>query len=271
MKKTRLLCLVECAMMLAFATVLSFIKLLDLPYGGSITVCSALPILVVAYRHGLGWGLSTGLAHGLIQLLLGSSTLSYATSWQAAVAIVLLDYVLAFAALGLGGLFRNGTNNQGTALVLGALLTGVMRYLFHVISGCTVWAGISIPTAAALVYSLGYNATYMIPETLVNMVAVWYLSRALDLRQDTPTRAPATAPLSAGALVCNLVAFAATAVAVVWDVVLVFTPLQDAESGAFVITGLADVRWSLFGIVTLVGGIIAVAFRLASRQLSKKE
>ncbi len=258
MKKTRLLCLVECGLMLAIATVLSLIKLLELPYGGSITVCSALPILIVAYRHGLGWGLTTGLAHSLIQLLLGAGSLSYATSWQAAVAIILLDYILAFVVLGLGGIFRRKAKSQGAALVLGALLTGVLRYLCHVISGCTVWAGISIPTAAALVYSLGYNATYMIPETLVNIVAAWYLSRALDLRQDIPARAPAAAPLSPGGLACRLSALAAVAVAVVWDVVLVFKPLQDADTGDFVITNLTQVNWPLFAIIAITGAVVAI-------------
>ena len=70
MKQTKMLRLVESGLMLAAATVLSMVKVLDLPYGGSITAFSALPILLVAYRHGLWQGLLTAFAHALIQLML---------------------------------------------------------------------------------------------------------------------------------------------------------------------------------------------------------
>ena len=189
-KQQKMLRLVESGLMLAMATVLSMVKVLDLPYGGSITAFSALPILLVAYRHGVWQGVLTAFAHALIQLMLGGSALSYATSAKAAVAIVVLDYLLAFTVLGLGGIFRRGCGNQGTALVLGALLTGAARYALHVIAGCTVWAGLSIPTEAALVYSLAYNATYMVPEVAVTALGAWYLSRAVNLQGSTLSRAP---------------------------------------------------------------------------------
>ena len=76
--------------MIALATVLSMIKLLDMPYGGSITALSMLPILVFAYRHGLKWGLLAGFADGLIQLILGTSAIA-GISWQATVCAVLFD------------------------------------------------------------------------------------------------------------------------------------------------------------------------------------
>ena len=252
-KQQKMLRLVESGLMLAMATVLSMVKVLDLPYGGSITAFSALPILLVAYRHGVWQGLVTAFAHALIQLMLGANTLSYATSAAAAVAIVVLDYLLAFTVLGLGGIFRRKCENQGTALVLGALLTGVLRYLLHVIAGCTVWAGLSIPTEAALVYSLAYNATYMLPEILVTALGAWYLSKAVDLREEMPTRAKA---VQGGNFVLSLIGKAALLVAAVWDIVEIFRPLQDAETGDFIITNLALVNWPLVGIVTAAGLLV---------------
>lgn len=266
MKQKKMLRLVESGLMLAVATVLSMVKVLDLPYGGSITAFSALPILIIAYRHGMGQGLLTALAYALIQLVLGSSTLSYATSAGAAVAIVLLDYLLAFTVLGLGGAFRRRVPHQGAALVLGALVTGAGRYVLHVIAGCTVWAGLSIPTEAALVYSLAYNASYMIPETLVTALGAWYLSRAVDLREDTLTRAK-TAPLRPAALVTGLVGAAALLAAAVWDIVEIFRPLQDPESGDFIITNLALVNWPLVGIVSAAGIALWGVFTLIRRRL----
>ena len=270
MKQTKMLRLVESGLMLAVATVLSLVKVLDLPYGGSITAFSALPLLLVAYRHGTPWGLLTAFSHALIQLLLGMGTLSYATSAMAAVAILLLDYLLAFTVLGLGGIFRRRIESQGTALVLGALLTGVLRYGLHVIAGCTVWAGLSIPTEAALLYSLAYNATYMLPETLVTMLGAWYLSKVMDVRETIPTRAR-TLKSSRSAFVCGLLSKGALLVAAVWDTVEIFRPLQDPETGNFVITNLTQVNWPTVGIVAGAGLLLWVMLETLYRHLSRSK
>jgi len=99
--------LTESAVLLALTLILSYLKLLDLPYGGSITLCSMLPPILIAYRFGLVWGFGVGFANGILQLLMGLNTLSYATSPTAAVAIILLDYIIAFSVSGFGGIFKN--------------------------------------------------------------------------------------------------------------------------------------------------------------------
>ncbi|MBQ8911953.1 MAG: energy-coupled thiamine transporter ThiT, partial [Clostridia bacterium] len=63
-----------------------------------------------------------------------------------------------------------------------------MRYICHVISGCTVWAGMSIPTGGAFVYSLIYNATYMLPETIILILVSYYLGTSLDFDAQIPRR-----------------------------------------------------------------------------------
>ncbi len=269
MKQQKMLRLVESGLLLALATVLSMVKVLDLPYGGSITAFSALPILLVGYRHGTPWGLLTAFAHALIQLLLGANTLSYATSAAAAVAIVVLDYLLAFTVLGLGGIFRRRTN-QSAALVLGALLTGGLRYILHVIAGCTVWAGLSIPTGAALVYSIAYNATYMVPEVAVTALGAWYLSRAVNLQETTLSRAPQRQGDSRPATVAGLLGGAALLTAAVWDVVEIFRPLQDPETGDFLIQNLSQVDWYLIGIVTAAGVLLWLICTCVRKYLNKK-
>ena len=149
MKTTKTKILTESAIMIALATVLSVMKLADMPYGGSVTIASSLPLAIIAYRYGLKTGLFAGLVHAALQLVLGISSLSYATSWQSAVAIIMLDYILAFTFVGFAGIFRNTIKNQAASLTAGVLLFSVIRYAFHVVAGATVWAGISIPTAAA--------------------------------------------------------------------------------------------------------------------------
>lgn len=264
MEKKRALRLTESAIMLAFATILSMVKLVDLPYGGSITAFSMLPILLIAYRYGTGWGLFTAFAHSLLQLLLGMNDLSYATSAGAAVAIILLDYVVAFLVLGLGGIFRGKLRSQGAALAGGAILTGALRYICHVISGCTVWAGLSIPDSHALLYSLAYNATYMVPEILITVVGAVYLSKVLDFSSETITRTAPQAKAPDLAVLWSGIGKAALAVAVIFDILHVFASIQGEEG--FDITGIAQANWPLLAIVTAVGALLFFLFGwLASR------
>ena len=108
--------LVEGAVMVAFAVILSLLKILELPYGGSVTVCSMLPILIIAYRHGVGFGSFTALVYGVVQMLLGMKNVLYFTTPLSIAAVIVLDYILAFAALGLGGTFRKVVRRQAAAL-----------------------------------------------------------------------------------------------------------------------------------------------------------
>lgn len=177
--------LTESAVMLAAAFVLSILPVIQLPFGGSVTLCSMVPIILLAYRHGTLWGLLVGFAGSLLQLLTGLNNLSYATSAAAVVAIIMLDYIVAFTALGLGGLFRNTRLPQPVGVVLGSLIACVVRYTCHVISGCTVWAGVSIPDTQGLLYSLSYNATYMLPETIVTLIAAGLIASVFKLTDKT--------------------------------------------------------------------------------------
>lgn len=259
--------LCESAIMIALATILSLLKLVDLPYGGSITFASMLPILLIAYRHGTAWGLLTGLVHGTMQFILGTSVLSYVTGWASVCAVIVLDYVLAFALIGFGGAFKK-MNSQRTALVLGALLAGALRYACHVISGATVWAGLSIPTGDALAYSFVYNATYMIPETVVLCLTAFYLGGALDFSKTS------LAPLKKegkGKLAwLSHVGTASLIAALIYDTVSVFACLQNGESGEFDITGLTAVNWQSVVIVSALGLILCIAFMIIPKLVSKK-
>ena len=125
--KRGLTVLTECSIMIALATVLSVIKLLDLPYGGSITVASMLPIVIIAQRHGTAIGLASATAAAVLQLLLGLNTLSYVTTWYSVVAVIFLDYVIAFAVFGLSGVFKNKISNHEGALGLNTCINPDVR------------------------------------------------------------------------------------------------------------------------------------------------
>lgn len=274
MKQTkRTHCMVEAALLVALSTVLSVLKIAELPYGGSITLASMFPILLLSYRHGLAWGLGGGLVHAVLQQLLGLKNLSYFTTWQSVVAIILLDYIVAFTVIGLGGIFRRVTDRQNLALTAGALLVSVLRYLCHVISGATVWAGLSIPDSAAIGYSLIYNATYMIPETVVLVAVAYYLGSLLDFRREQPVRLVQDRSMPAEANLLSLLAGFFAFVGIVVDVSLLFPHLQNAKTGEFdfsglaVTDGLADSFWLPVILVSAVCALVSVGLLVVRARL----
>ena len=164
--------LTEGAIFVALAFVLSFVKLYQLPNGGSLTP-AMFPILFFSLRWGLGRGLAAGFIFGLLQLLFDGA---YAWGWQSMV----LDYLLAFAPLGLAGIFKGKAWGIFPGTVLGC--TG--RFLIHHLSGITIYRIIEPTSVPGLgtydnphLYSLVYNGSYMIPNTLLALLlaAVLYV------------------------------------------------------------------------------------------------
>lgn len=270
MNKKKTLSLVECAIMIALATVLSMIKIVDLPYGGSVTIASMLPIAIIAYRRGAGWGFGSALVYGIIQQLLGMNSLSYVTTWQSVVAVMLLDYIIAFAVIGFAGVFRKSVKNQAFGLALGCILASLLRYACHVISGATVWAGLSIPTQAAIAYSFIYNATYMLPECIILTVAALYIGSVLDFRGEELKRIVRT-DTSAHSTVMSICAGFVIAGAAIFDVAQVFAHLQNAESGEFDITGMAAVNWTAVIAVTASAVLIAALLIVVNKVLKNSK
>ena len=161
----RIRALTEGALFVALAFVLSFVKLYQLPNGGSLTP-AMFPILFYALRFGLGRGLAAGFVFGLLQLLFDGA---YAWGWQSMV----LDYLLAFAPLGLAGIFKGKSWGIFPGTVIGCL----GRFLIHHISGITIYRIIqptSVPGFGTYdnphLYSLVYNGSYMIPNMLLALI-----------------------------------------------------------------------------------------------------
>ncbi len=268
--------------MIAFATVLSMLKLLEMPYSGSVTVASMLPILIISYRHGIGMGLGSGLVYAVIQQLLGLNSLSYVTGWQSILAVILLDYIIAFTLVGLGGIFRgkiaknteNAEKRQSTEFAMGMLFVCVLRYLCHTVSGATVWAGISIPTKAALIYSIGYNATYMIPETIVNITVAVFIGSAIDFSRDIPMPMK---KLSANekkyitsSAVLSLISKLLFIVTVIADTLLVFAHMQDPNDGKFTFEYIKEANIAAILTVSGIGVVLSAALYVLSRCFAKK-
>ena len=149
-----------CAMAIALGTVLSNIKIFHFPYGGSVTLLSMLVICLPGYFFGLGAGLMTGLAYGVLQLLIDPYVLFPMQ--------LVVDYLLAFGALGLSGLFSNAKDG----LLKGYIAAVLGRYVFAVISGWIFFGAYAWEGWAPLPYSLAYNATYIFAEAAVSIVVI---------------------------------------------------------------------------------------------------
>lgn len=159
--RTSVQALVEAAVMVALASVLSVIVVYRMPQGGSITPASMVPLLVLALRRGPRLGLMAGAVYGLIQFWLDP----YMVHW----AQFILDYPLAFALLGVAGFFPRWPFAGVTAGVAG-------RFASHVLSGVIFFASYAPPGVNPWVYSLAYNASYLAPELVLSLVVVFLLN-----------------------------------------------------------------------------------------------
>ena len=201
--------LTESAMLLSVAIVLELCSKMfipELPFGGQVTLVSMLPVVLISYRHGVKWGLVSGVAYAMIEMAIGAKTVTAAfqpgyfgdgVMLLNALIMCALDYLVAFTVLGLGGIFRDRIENRGKALCCGAIVALGCRYLAHILSGYILFAGWAewfftqegfpawgaglvaslSPAALGLLYSIVYNGMYMIPELILTAVAAVLIAR----------------------------------------------------------------------------------------------
>ena len=199
----------ESAVLIAMAVVLELVGRTIIPpmsFGGQLTLVSMLPIVLASYRHGVKWGLTTGFAYGLVQMALGADTVTAAfqpgyfgdsAMLTNALLMCLLDYILAYTLLGLGGCFREKIANKGMALMCGSLVALGGRYLAHILSGYILFAGWAewfftqegfpawgaalveslSPALLGLTYSVVYNGLYMVTEMILTAIVAVLIAR----------------------------------------------------------------------------------------------
>ncbi len=202
------------AMMIALATVINFvcmlIPFLNLPFGGGFTIGSMLPIVLIAYLYGIPWGAVSALVYSVIQLLFGLTSVviplftptdeSY-MGIASAILICLIDYILAYTVLCIGGVFRKSGFSNAKALCLGSILALAARYVCHIFSGAIfygLWAewffgqeGFPLGQyilshisgwQLSLLYSIVYNGLYMIPEIVITAILAVVVARIPQVR-----------------------------------------------------------------------------------------
>ncbi len=183
-KKQKTRRLTESALMLALSTILSAIPPVSFPFGGSITIFSQVPVILISYRYGIKWGAFTGLSMGVVQMLFGFSNFSYVSGITAYLILIFADYIIAFGAIGLGGMFKNIIKNQQLSISLGAIIVCVIRFVCHFISGVTIWGDYANGATEVFSYSFTYNASYMLPETIITVMGAVLIVSVFDITSE---------------------------------------------------------------------------------------
>ncbi|MBE6782130.1 MAG: proton-coupled thiamine transporter YuaJ [Ruminococcaceae bacterium] len=174
MSRTYLRKLTVSAILIALATGLSFIKLWQNPWGGSVTLLSMLPIVLIPILFGTRWGLFAAFVNSLVQFGVGFiKMMSWGMDARMWIGAVVFDFVVAYTVLGLAAIFAK----KGTlGLSLGIIISLTLRFISHFISGYIFfdsWMPETFTNPA--VYSLVYNGTYMLPELILTLTAVLIL------------------------------------------------------------------------------------------------
>lgn len=155
--------LVFCAAALALAYLTSYIKLFEMPWGGSVTLFSMLFIVLIANWYGVKAGILVGFAYGIIQFIQEPYVLTF---FQ-----VCCDYILAFAALGVAGFFAKSKYG----LVKGYIVAVLARGVFHAIGGYLYWMDYmpdNFPKALASLYPILYNYSYLLVEGVITVIII---------------------------------------------------------------------------------------------------
>lgn len=175
-KDSKTMILVEGAMLIALATALSYLKILEMPFGGSITL-EMLPLVIMSLRRGTKWGCLTGFVHGLLQMILGFSNVLYCATLLSQIGCILLDYLLAFSALGLAALLgKPFSKNKKVGFIVGSILAGILRFICSFLSGWILWGSYAPEGMHPAYYSLVYNGAYMVPDIIILAVVVGILA-----------------------------------------------------------------------------------------------
>ena len=188
MSNSKITHLVEGAIMIALATILSYIRIFRLPWGGSITLLSMLPIIIFSIKHGLKRGLLVSLIFSLIQLgqgIIDGVFASPVLTVGMIVACIFIDYIGAYTVIGIAGIFRN---KGKTGWLSGAAIAILARFSFHFLSGVVIWKSFGelwegFSTDNTYLYSLLYNGAYMLPEMIFTVFGAAILFSAPQFKK----------------------------------------------------------------------------------------
>ena len=179
-KRTDVYALCQCGIFVALATILSFLPVMEMPMGGSVTLASMLPILIIGVKFGYKWGLGASTVFMFIQLLqslIKGNVFVYCVGVGAVIICLLFDYVVPFTILGLSAFAKPKPGKHlkipKVLITFSVLIFG--RFLCHFITGMTIWGQWDDGFWGAFIYSLSYNGSYMGFELVITVVVAGLL------------------------------------------------------------------------------------------------
>ena len=180
--------LTECAVMLALSFALSYAKIFEMPMGGSVTIASMLPVMLISIKYGVGAGLSTSLLYSLTQLLqavASANVFPYCETPATLVLCILFDYIVPFTVLGLAGLPKilKITKNTEINVYIGIVSVVLLRFFCHFITGVAIWGQWAPDGMGKYLYSFLYNGGFLSIDFLICIVCAVLMLRKQELRK----------------------------------------------------------------------------------------
>lgn len=173
--------LVLSALLIGLSAVLSMVKIWQMPLGGSVTLLSMLPVMLISIKYGPKWGLFCSFVYALTQIGLDlSGLMTWGMTAKIWIGCLVFDYIVAFTALGLAGIFRK----KGTSgICAGILLAILCRFVSHFVSG-SIFFDIWCPDDwNVYLYSVCYNGAYLLPELIFTMIGAVILFKVPQTRR----------------------------------------------------------------------------------------
>ena len=185
---TNLSTLTECAIMLALSFALSCAKLFEMPMGGSVTIASMLPVMLISIKYGVSVGITTSFTYSLTQLfqaLASANVFPYCETPTTLVLCILFDYIVPFTVLGLSGLFHKlkVTKNTELNVYIGIISTVVLRFICHFVTGVVIWGQWAPDGLGKYLYSFLYNAGFLSLDFIICIVCAILMFRKAELRR----------------------------------------------------------------------------------------
>lgn len=167
--------LVESGVLLAVAYILSFVVFVPFPQGGSVTLCSMFPLVILGYKYGLRWGGFCGIVYGALQMIAGFAPPPVQTMGTLLLEIF-LDYLFAWGAVGMiSGIMSKIFKTAKIGLAMGAFVGIFGRCICSVLSGVLIWGVYAPEEQNVWIYSIIYNGSWALPEMIITAILAYVL------------------------------------------------------------------------------------------------
>ena len=180
--------LAECAVMLALSFALSYAKIFEMPMGGSVTIASMLPVILIGIKYGTVTGLSVSFVYSLTQLLqalMSANVFPYCQSIGALVLCIAFDYLLPFTLLGLAGIFKELRVFKSTEIAsyVGIVSVVALRFVCHFITGVVIWGQWAPAGMGKYLYSFLYNGGFLAADFAICIACAVLMFRKSEIRR----------------------------------------------------------------------------------------